>query len=298
MRTAREFQSIRSRGIDRESFPFRLWQKAKKFGIWDPQAIDFTRDRDDWRDLDGEKREAILQRHALFQAGEEAVTRDLLPLVSIVAREGRLEEEMYLTSFLWEEAKHVELFHRFTDEVVGDPGDLARYFTPAYETIFCVELPEALGRLETDRSPEAQARASVTYNMVIEGVLAETGYYSFHETLDANGLLPGMQEAVAHIQRDESRHLAYGVFLLSRLVAEHGEPVWRTIERRMEELQPLVLALIDETWIPYETKPHPFGLAREDFVEYALGQFQKRWSRIERARSQPLAEVLRMSLDD
>jgi ribonucleoside-diphosphate reductase beta chain len=31
----------------------------------------------------------------------------------VIAQEGRLEEEMFLTSFLWEEAKHVEFFSRF-----------------------------------------------------------------------------------------------------------------------------------------------------------------------------------------
>ena len=30
-----------------------------------------------------------------FQAGEEAVTLDLLPLIMTMAREGRLEEEMF-----------------------------------------------------------------------------------------------------------------------------------------------------------------------------------------------------------
>ncbi len=35
---------------------------------------------------------------ALFQAGEEAVTLDLLPLIMVIAQEGRPEEEMFLTS--------------------------------------------------------------------------------------------------------------------------------------------------------------------------------------------------------
>ena len=55
----------------------------------------------------------MLRLTSMFQAGEEAVVLDLLPLVAVVAAEGRLEEELYLTSFLWEEAKHVETFRRF-----------------------------------------------------------------------------------------------------------------------------------------------------------------------------------------
>jgi ribonucleoside-diphosphate reductase beta chain len=36
-------------------------------------------------------------------------------------------------------------------------------------------------RLTHDDSPIAQAEASVTYNMIVEGVLAETGYYGFFQ---------------------------------------------------------------------------------------------------------------------
>ena len=93
----------------------RLYHKAKKLGIWDPQSIDFTQDILDWQHLKDTEKESLLQLTALFQAGEECVTLDLLPLVMVIAREGRLEEEMFLTTFLWEEAKHTEFFRRFLE---------------------------------------------------------------------------------------------------------------------------------------------------------------------------------------
>jgi len=122
---------------------------------------------------------------ALFQAGEEGVTSDLLPLIMVVASEGRIEEEIFLTSFLWEEAKHVEFFRRWLDEVVGAHQDLGHYLTPSYRQLFLAELPKSLNALKTDQSTAAQIRASVTYNMIIEGVLAETGYHGFRESLES-----------------------------------------------------------------------------------------------------------------
>jgi hypothetical protein len=95
----------------------RLFQKAKKLGVWDPAALDFETDRRDWQRMSESERDFILRTVSLFQAGEEAVTIDLLPLLKASAGEGRIEEEIYLTSFLWEEAKHVELFRRWLDEV-------------------------------------------------------------------------------------------------------------------------------------------------------------------------------------
>jgi ribonucleoside-diphosphate reductase beta chain len=277
-----EFRSMRPDGIDFESLPMQLWQKAKQFGIWDPRAIDYSVDRRDWLRLDDLERDVLLRLAALFGAGEESVTRELLPLIRVIARQGRLEEEMFLAAFLWEEAKHVEAFRVFFDEVAADESDLSRFHTPSYRRIFYDELPAAMARLDTDSSPIALARASATYNMIVEGVLAETGYHVYHSILERHGILPGMQQVVGHLQRDESRHLAYGVYLLSRLVAEHGEPVWRAIESRMDELLQPAVAVVQEVFALY--KVPPFGLEPGVFVEFALEQFGKRLARIERAR--------------
>lgn len=289
------YRSTSAQGIDHRLPAMRLWHKAKRLGTWDPRAIDLTRDAEDWRGLDDEQRDVILRLTALFQAGEESVTMDLLPLMLVVAREGRLEEEMYLTSFLWEEAKHVEAFRRFLDEVAGERTDLSRYHGPRYVRMFGEALPQAMERLLTDASPPAQAAASVTYNMIVEGVLAETGYHAYDQMLQRNGIMPGMQQVIGHLRRDEARHIAYGVFLLSRLVAEHGDEVWQAIESRLNELLPLALEIVGEVFAPYEVPP--FGLRMEDFSDFALAQFGKRVARLERARGQTLAEVLGTPLE-
>ncbi len=267
----------------------RLWRKAKRFGIWDPAAIDFTRDVDDWQRLTAPEREILLHLASLFQAGEESVTLDLLPLIQVIASEGRLEEEMFLAAFLWEEAKHVELFRRFFDEIAHERSDLSRFHGPQYRTIFHDALPNAMSRLRDDPSPIAQAEASTTYNMIVEGVLAETGYHAYHEILVANDLMPGMQQAVQHLKADESRHMAYGVYLLSRLVAEHGEAVWEAIENRMTVLLPAAVGSVAETFERYDVMP--FGLRLEDFTDFATTQFQRRMRRIERANHQTLEQI-------
>src|SRR3989449_4333345 len=180
----------------------RLFQKAKRHGTWDPQALALSKDAADWAGFSEVERDFLLRTLVLFQAGEEGVTSDLLPLIMAVAAEGRLEEEIFLTSFLWEEAKHVEFFRRWLDEVAVSREDLGRYLTPSYRHLFLVELPQALGALKHDVSTNAQIRAAVTYNMVIEGVLAETGYHGFRVSLEGNGLMPGLLEGVRLIARD------------------------------------------------------------------------------------------------
>lgn len=289
------YRSTSPQGLDHGSPPMRLWHKAKRLGVWDPRDVDLTRDAEDWRGLDEEQRDVILRLTALFQGGEESVTMDLLPLMMVMAQEGRLEEEMYLTSFLWEEAKHVEAFRRFLDEVAHERTDLTRYHGPLYRQLFGEALPEAMGRLRHDASPAAQAAASVTYNMVVEGVLAETGYHAYDQMLQRNGIMPGMQQIIGHLRRDEARHIAYGVYLLSRLVAGHGDAVWGTIEQRLNELLPLAMGIVGEVFEPYPVPP--FGLRPEDFADFAFSQFGKRVARLEKARAQTLDEVLGTALE-
>jgi len=204
---------------------------------------------------------------------------------------------MFLTFYLWEEAKHIEGFDWFLREITETDDDLEPYFTALYRQLVLEELLSSLARLHTDDSPEALAQASITYQMIVEGVLAETGYSAYHSVLHKQDLLPGMQEFIGLVQRDESRHVTYGVFLLSRLVAEHGDQLWTTIEDKMNELLPLVLDHIQATLAHYED-PIPFRVTVDQFIEIGSAQFEKRLARIERARSQSLNEVLYGNQDD
>jgi len=273
----------------------RLWQKAKRLGTWDPAAIDLTKDREHWARFTEIEREFLLRTIALFQAGEEAVTIDLLPLIETIAAEGRIEEEMYLTSFLWEEAKHVELFRRWLDDVAEARGDLWGYVTPSYEALFTEELPRSMNALRTDRSHQAQIRASTTYNMIIEGVLAETGYHGFRESLQANGLLPGLLEGVTLVARDESRHIRYGVFLLNRLIATTPGG-WDVMNERMNELLGPAMGVVSEFWDHFDPSDPPFGQEMQTFLNFASTQFDKRMRVLERDRGKGLEEIEQAAL--
>ena len=281
-----------TRGINRDLPPMRLYEKAKKLGIWNPSDIDLTQDKADWQKLANDEKDLILRLTAMFAAGEEAVTLDLLPLIMVVAKEGRLEEEMYLTTFLFEEAKHTDFFRRILDEVTGGQIDLSHYHTDNYRFIFYEALPETLSALEADASPVAQIRASATYNMIVEGVLAETGYHAFFTMLERNDLMPGLRKGIALLKQDESRHIAYGIYLLSRLVAEHPD-LWESLETHMNTLLPSAVGVIGDTFAAYDVVP--FGLKEEDFIEYAMDQFSKRFERLERARGASLAEINRIA---
>ncbi|MGZ4162160.1 MAG: ribonucleotide-diphosphate reductase subunit beta, partial [Neobacillus sp.] len=148
METRRRILTTSTRGLLEDSFPYRLYQKAKRIGTWNPADIDFSQDQRDWKTLNLEQQADILRLISQFQAGEEAVTLDLLPLIMAIAKEGRLEEEMFLTTFLYEEAKHTEFF-RLVLNAIGEKGDLSYCHTPTYKKIFYEILPTTMECLIT-----------------------------------------------------------------------------------------------------------------------------------------------------
>lgn len=283
-----------SEGLNRKHVMLKLWEKAKKLGTWNPSEIDLNQDKIDWKKRSESEQDLITHVTTLFVSGEEAVTIDLLPMINVIANGGHLEEEIYLTSFLWEEAKHVDFFNRYLNEVMQNSSDLSRYHSESYKMIFYKELPNAMSRLNKDSSPMALAEAAVTYNLVVEGILAETGYNGWFEILQQAGILSGMSKGIELVQRDESRHLRFGVYLISRLIVEHGDLIWEAVEKRMELLLPPAINIINELF-DYQERLYgkvAFGIKREDFVDYAVLQFQKRIDRIEKARTKTIDEIL------
>ncbi len=262
------------RGLDRQSVPMALFQKSKTLGIWNPVEIDLQTDRAQWNEFRPEEKGLLHHLSAMFMAGEEAVTLDLLPLIRTVAAEGRVEEEIYLTSFLWEEAKHTEFFDLYMKEVMGAPQDLESYHGPMYRILFYEKLPIALNALWTDPSPAAQLKASATYNMIVEGTLAETGYEAYFNMLEERDLLPGLREGITYLKRDESRHIAFALHFLGRLLAENPS-LTGFLEEELGILLGDATNIVHEIFDRYGDEV-PFGLDREWFLNYAVKQFQNR----------------------
>jgi ribonucleoside-diphosphate reductase beta chain len=280
--------SLAAGGLNWESLPLKLFAGGNaKF--WNPADIDFSRDRDDWDKLNDDERDFATRLCAQFIAGEEAVTEDIQPFISAMREEGRLGDEMYLTQFAFEEAKHTQVFRMWLD-AVGLTGDLQSFLDPlpAYRSIFYDELPDCLDRLSSDASPAAQIRASVTYNHVVEGMLALTGYYAWHKICVARGILPGMQELVRRIGDDERRHMAWGTFTCRRHVAA-DDANWDVFEGRMNELMPLALDATQQGFALFDVPP--FDLVQDEMMQYAADKGMRRFGTISSARGRPLGEI-------
>ena len=283
------FGSLAAGGLNWDSLPLKLFAGGNaKF--WDPADIDFSRDRADWQTLSDGERDIATRLCAVFIAGEEGVTEDIQPFMPAMRAEGRLGDEMYLTQFAFEEAKHTQVFRLWLD-AVGITDDLQGYFDelPSYRQMFYEELPHSLHALSNDASPAAQIRASVTYNHIVEGMLALTGYYAWQKICVQRGILPGMQELIRRIGDDERRHMAWGSFTCRRHVAA-DDANWAVFETRMNELIPLALRNTEEFFAPYGNDV-PFDLTLDEFMQYASGKGMRRFGTISSARGRPIGDI-------
>ncbi|GED96392.1 R2-like ligand-binding oxidase [Gordonia crocea] len=282
------FASLRAGGLHWDAFPLRLFTKGNA-KTWNPVDIDFSKEAVDWAGLSDEQRRSACYLVAQFVAGEEAVTEDIQPFMSAMAAENRFGDEMYLTQFCLEEAKHAQGFRLWMD-AVGLTEDLHPYVAenPHYRKLFYEELPQSLRILRDDPSPRNQIRASVTYNHVVEGSLALTGYYAWNRVCVENNILYGMQDLIGHISDDERRHMAWGTFTCRRHVAA-DDSLWDVVTGRMGELLPIALEMI--TWVNERFDDPPFGFDNDDFVNYAADRAQRRLGAIESARGRAPEEI-------
>jgi ribonucleoside-diphosphate reductase beta chain len=257
---------------------FDLYANSKRLA-WDPATIDLAADRTQWQEI---RRDHPVEQYAeqihhlcsLFYQGEESVTMTLAPFLSAVAR-GNLgiDKEMFLTSQIYEEAKHFEFFHRYFTDVIGDGGDSTyRHMTAAPQAVLVDDLNDVADRMRREDDPE-RLRAvfveGVTHYMgVVEAMLARTGYIGANDGLASRGWLPGLQEGFRLIRRDEGRHVSFGMHCLAELTADR--PDYRDIVREtFERHLPNVIATVAS--FDY---PHPIvDIAK--LQDYAIAQYER-----------------------
>uniref|UniRef100_UPI00064BCE01 R2-like ligand-binding oxidase n=1 Tax=Nocardiopsis sp. RV163 TaxID=1661388 RepID=UPI00064BCE01 len=285
------FHSLRGGGLNWDSLPLRLFAKGNA-RFWNPADIDLTRDAEDWERLGEGARARVLRLCAFFVAGEEAVTEDIQPFLRAMAAEGRLGDEMYLTQFAFEEARHVQAFRLWLD-ALGVHEDLHGYVdaNPGYRTLFYEELPGALEALSEDPSPRNQVRASVTYNHVIEGSLALTGYYAWNHLCTVRDVFPGMRRIVRRIGDDERRHMAWGTFTCRRHVAA-DDANWNVVRERLDELLPHVASTVERgEELSGDPAARRYELPPGELVRYAGDRALRRLGAIGSARGVPVSRI-------
>jgi ribonucleoside-diphosphate reductase beta chain len=296
--------------LDRDSVGQGYFEHAV-YNHWDPYEdipqSDLEADREkmiDDEDLTEEEFEEFMQVLALFGAGEEAVAEDLAPMAIAL---DDIDDQMFITSQLYEEAKHTQFFDRYWRNVVLPVADEhgfeatyptnQRFFNEGFIELF-EENEAAMERLLTDDTPENRAKAYCHYHLVVESVLAQTGYYGLTSLFSPGGdddvpqrdlpHLEGLVQGVTYIRSDEGRHVGFGMQKIQELINEEDvDP--QVVQNTLQELMPHVANTVGQ--FVEVTNPVPL-------VEYSRDKLTRRIEIITNADAEiPDVETL-VEIDD
>jgi len=274
-------------GLDRiiEAAPsyeklFMRWQRQQ----WSTEDFDFTEDARQWADPETfteEERKFLLFGFSQFFLGEERVTVELLPFAMGAPSH---EAQVFLTTQISDEAKHMVFFDRFYREVLGmEAADIGTmldtqrtHVNKDWETLFDGILHDCAERLRKDPTDfAALVRGITVYMVVIEGTLALTGARFIIKSLKERDWLPGFTAGFTAVNRDESRHVGFGIKFLADAIKDDPANA-RIIESTLRECLPVASLVFVPPWVddPYDFQT-PFYHSSEIFA-YAMKALSKK----------------------
>ncbi len=254
---------------------YRHWEDEQ----WSPFAIDLGADQGQWEELGEEDRGLIFWVLSSLMVAEERITTKFSGLVGAYGSE---EEATFLATQQVDEARHMQFYARFQDEVVADPAAIAAHverareqISPAFRLIFDEALVEAHRELVANpQSAEAKVRFVTLYHQILEGALGLTSFNFVTGYLERESLLPGFVEGYSKIHHDEQRHIGYGTWYLREAIA--GTPSLADVVRAtLRDLLPSVA----ESLTPPDrdgTDWNALGANAEEIREFALGGLTRR----------------------
>jgi ribonucleoside-diphosphate reductase beta chain len=256
------------------------WQRQH----WSTEDWDFTEDARQWADPNAfteEERRFITFGFSQFFVAEDRVTVELIPFALATPDK---EAQLFLTTQISDEAKHVVFWDRFyrevfQSEVDGIDTQLDQHRSVVNEdwkTLFDGILHEAAERLRKDPSDfPALVRGVTTYMIVIEGMLALTAARFMIKSLKDRGWFPGFVQGFTAVNRDESRHVGFGVKFLADAIKADPENA-RIVQETLKETLPVAPLVFVPPWVddPYDFDT-PFYHSSEIYA-YAAKSLQKK----------------------
>jgi len=250
---------------------YRNWEESQ----WSPWEIDLSADARQWAEL--EDRTLISFVLGSLMVAEERITTKFSGLVGA---DGSEEEVTFLATQQVDEARHMQFYARYQDEVVAEPALIATHverargqISPAFRTIFDERLVAAHERLLASPADGAAKVAFVTiYHLILESTLGLTTFEFSTRFMRREGLLRGFVAGYSKIHQDEHRHIGYGVWFLRQAIA--AEPALGEVVR--STLRDLLPAVAESLRPPEGADAATLGASADELRAFALDGLSRR----------------------
>jgi ribonucleoside-diphosphate reductase beta chain len=254
---------------------YRRWEDSQ----WSPFDVDLAVDREQWPGIDQDIREILQFALSSLMVAEERITTKF---TGLVAAHGSEEEATFLSTQQVDEARHMQFYARFRDEVIAEPQLIAAHLQEARESVsdaFRHIFDEALvhAHEELVANPDdlaAKVRFVTLYHLVLESTLGLTSFKFITDYLTAEELLPGFVEGYSKIHHDETRHIGYGVWFLRETVRERPE-LGDAVRETLRDLLPSVAESLKPPGNG-DGSGELLGVTQEEIREFALSGLTRR----------------------
>ncbi len=252
---------------------YRRWEDSQ----WNPFEVNLATDVEQWPALaDGQRALLYFVLSSLMVAEERITTK----FSGLVGAHGSEEEATFLATQQVDEARHMQFYARFQDEVVADPATVGAHVTRARESVsdafrhlFDVALVQAHEQLlAAPGDLTAKVRFVTIYHQILEGTLGLTSFKFATDYLSGEGLLPGFVDGYSRIHHDETRHIGYGVWFLRETVRQ--QPAQADVVR--STLRDLLPAVAESLKPPGGSAADVLGIGEDDLRSFALNGLTRR----------------------
>ncbi|MGK2931595.1 MAG: ribonucleotide-diphosphate reductase subunit beta [Solirubrobacterales bacterium] len=256
---------------------YRKWEESQ----WNPFTVDLARDQAQWAEMEENGRSLIHWVLASLMVAEERIATKFSGLVGA---HGSEEEASFLATQQVDEARHMQFYARFQDEVINDPskvaGHVARareHVSPAFRQIFDVELVEAHQQLVANPEDLASKVRFVTlYHLILESTLGLTTFRFVTDYLKNQELLPGFVNGYSEVHHDETRHIGYGIWFLRETVRTDPDVAPEAIREMLRTLLPSVAESLAPSDEPGAPDLDALGVSGDEILKFALGGLTRR----------------------
>jgi ribonucleoside-diphosphate reductase beta chain len=256
---------------------YALWERQN----WKATELDFSVDREQWVITPREAQESTIWSLGSFYVGEERVTADLAPFLR-AAPTGEIE--LFLATQLVDEARHAAFFDRFGAEVMclsagdfrGRMREVEQILLSPWREVFDDGLRDVSRRIQAKPDDlDLFVEGITTYHMVVEGFLAVTGQTLIRDYMLEHSMYPGFCEGFGLVERDEHRHVAFGVRFLRDAIRD--DPRHRhTVERVVLDLVPKAAYVFAPPYVTDTREYVSYGYTSRQIYGFAYRTLRRR----------------------
>lgn len=197
---------------------YYLWEQQQ----WEAGRVDLALDAQQWDGVDPSLRRSVADAIAWRRLRAQNATTALVRFVDVAPNE---EQQVFLTTHLVDEVRHLVFFDRVQTEVMGARGEAMEERAGlvddvALRSLLVDELARACRGPRSEGAGPAELVDAVTgFHVVVLGALGLTEQKALDDWLSEEKILPGIRRGLELETRSAHRQVAFGLGFVADAVS-------------------------------------------------------------------------------